>query len=240
MREQFVFDPPSQKLSFAGSIPCRRIGDGPRYVVFHPSMNVCYCVNELSSTISVYRYDSFMVLQNCKASYIGNAAAMSTSAKSAQQPNVRHHPTLHPLQELPTVPSAFPRKLNTCGRIAVDPSGNWVLVSNRGHDSITVYRVTRNTAMGENGLLSLKGYYHTAGVTPRHFKFSSTGAWLLAANQDSDNISVFRFDHKTGDLEFRRRYSVLSPNFIEIMNATDSGAADTRTSEGASHTTSKL
>jgi 6-phosphogluconolactonase (cycloisomerase 2 family) len=121
-------------------------------------------------------------------------------------------PTLLPLQTIPTIPEAFPNELNTCGRICVDPSGKFVLCSNRGHDSIVVYRIALENVVP--GTLKLAGYYHTAGHTPRHFRFSTSGKWLFAANQDSDNLSVFAFDQETGALTLKHRYPVSSPNFI--------------------------
>ena len=38
----------------------------------------------------------------------------------------------------------------------------------------------------------------TGGKTPRNFAIDPTGTWLLAANQDSNNIVVFRIDKKNG------------------------------------------
>ncbi|HEY1464180.1 MAG TPA: beta-propeller fold lactonase family protein, partial [Terriglobales bacterium] len=35
---------------------------------------------------------------------------------------------------------------------------------------------------------------------PRHFTFDPSGKWLLVANQDSDNIVIFRVDPQTGRL----------------------------------------
>ena len=40
----------------------------------------------------------------------------------------------------------------------------------------------------------------TQGRTPRSFGIDPTGQFLLAANQDSDNVVVFRIDQKTGHL----------------------------------------
>ena len=40
----------------------------------------------------------------------------------------------------------------------------------------------------------------TQGKTPRHFAIDPTGQWLLAENQDSDNVVIFRIDTKTGRL----------------------------------------
>ena len=38
------------------------------------------------------------------------------------------------------------------------------------------------------------------GKTPRSFAIDPTGAYLLAADQDSDHVVVFRIDQKTGGL----------------------------------------
>ena len=40
-----------------------------------------------------------------------------------------------------------------------------------------------------------------ARSTPRNFAIDPTGAYLFAANQDSDNVVVFRIDAKTGKLD---------------------------------------
>ena len=40
----------------------------------------------------------------------------------------------------------------------------------------------------------------TQGRTPRSFGIDPTGQFLLVANQDSDNVVVFRIDQKTGHL----------------------------------------
>ena len=40
----------------------------------------------------------------------------------------------------------------------------------------------------------------TGGKTPRHFALDPRGNWLLAENQASDNVVVFRVDSRTGKL----------------------------------------
>merc|ERR1712217_468476 len=95
----------------------------------------------------------------------------------------------------------------------VHNSGHFVLVSNRGHNSITVLRVHHDMPMA--GLLSVASLEHTRGATPRHFQFDASGQWLITANQDSDNIGVFRFNLATGKLEWTgHEYNVPSPNFV--------------------------
>jgi 6-phosphogluconolactonase len=41
----------------------------------------------------------------------------------------------------------------------------------------------------------------TDGKTPRQFEIDPTGAWLLAGNQDSDTVVVYRIDTATGHLQ---------------------------------------
>jgi len=198
---QFYYDPEAGELAAAGTMssgPPGRKALGPRYIEFHPTLPICYVVNELASDISVFEFDR----EATEAIIQGGRAG----AAQAQ-------PTLRLVQSVRTIPDAFPGESNTCGRVAVHSSGNFVLVSNRGHDSITVFRV--HYTHGHRGLLSVAVTQHTRGATPRHFQFDSSGQWLITANQDSDNISVFRFNLATGKLEWTgNEFELPSPNFV--------------------------
>jgi len=121
--------------------------------------------------------------------------------------------TVKLVQSIRTIPPAFSTKLNTCGRICLHPSGRFVLVSNRGHQSLAILRVrTKGT---DRGHLTNVGFFHTRGETPRHFAFDNFGQYLLVANQDTDNISIFTFNQSTGEMQFTgNEYRVPSPNFI--------------------------
>jgi len=198
---QFRYDAEDGTLAAGGTIfsgPEGRRALGPRYIEFHPTLPYCYVVNELASDVSVFKFDH------------GAAEAM---IRAGPGPAARSAPTLRLVQSVRTVPEAFPGNLNTCGRIAVHSSGNFVLVSNRGHDSIAVFRVHRG---GPNeGLLTVATIQHTRGATPRHFQFDGSGQWLITANQDSDCLGVFRFNISTGSLDWTgHQYSVPSPNFV--------------------------
>lgn len=157
-------------------------------------MPFAYVVNEISSTVAVFEFDH------------------EAAAQVASDPNCKV-PTLKLVQTVATVPPAFPDGVNTCGRICVDPSGRFVLVSNRGHNSIASFKVNSDT-----GRLSQADFFHTRGRTPRHFQFDGTGRWLVVANQDTDVITVFAFDRDTGSLSFTgNTYDVPSPNFVCVQ-----------------------
>lgn len=99
------------------------------------------------------------------------------------------------VQTVPTLPAGFAGS-SYCAEVRVHPSGRFLYGSNRGHDSIVVYRVDP-----AHGALSFVEH-ETAGIkTPRNFNIDPTGAFCLVANQDGDSVVVFRIDPQTGALE---------------------------------------
>ena len=103
---------------------------------------------------------------------------------------------LSPKQTVSALPENFHGD-NTEAEIVVDPSGKFLYVSNRGDktDNITVFSIS-----AADGALAFVQRVPSGGKTPRNFAIDPTGQWLLAANQDSDNIQVFRVDKTTGRL----------------------------------------
>ena len=57
-------------------------------------------------------------------------------------------------------------------------------------------------AVANDGTLVLIGNESVRGDWPRNFTLSPDDNYLLVANQNSDNIVVFRVDQKTGELNF--------------------------------------
>ena len=107
--------------------------------------------------------------------------------------------------------------MNTCGRVTIHPTGDFVVTSNRGHDSVAVHRIHRDSK--PPGMLTLAGIFHTRGETPRHFQFDRSGQWLLVANQDSNTCAVFAFNCSTGQVSYTgNTYSCPSPNFVCVWD----------------------
>ena len=102
--------------------------------------------------------------------------------------------TLEEIQTVSTLPRGF-RGVNYCADIHIVPSGKFLYGSNRGHDSIVIYRINEET-----GKLTYVGYESTQGETPRNFAIDPTGRFLLVANQNTDTIVTFHIDQKTGKL----------------------------------------
>lgn len=92
--------------------------------------------------------------------------------------------------------------------IHVSPDGHFLYASNRSNsNTIAIFRI--NTA---DGKLTLVGHQSTLGQTPRNFNFDPTGDFLLVANQNSDDVVIFRRDKSTGLLtDTGKRISVGKP-----------------------------
>jgi len=102
---------------------------------------------------------------------------------------------LKTLQTISTVPHAV--EGNSTAEVLVHPSGRFLYGSNRGHNSIAMFRIDE-----KSGKLTALGHEPTRGSTPRNFGIDPTGQFLLAANQQTDNVAVFRINQDTGKLKF--------------------------------------
>jgi 6-phosphogluconolactonase len=99
------------------------------------------------------------------------------------------------IQTITTLPDGFDGS-NSCAEVRVHPSGRFLYGSNRGHDSIAVYRIDP-----AKGTLTFVEHEKADIKTPRNFNIDPTGKYCLVANQGADSVVVFKIDQKTGDLE---------------------------------------
>lgn len=107
-------------------------------------------------------------------------------------------------QVVSTLPDDFDGS-NSTAEIRVSADGRFVYGSNRGHDSIAVFRA-------DAGKLTRIQVEPIGGKTPRNFNFDPTGRFLLAAGQSTNDIHVFRIDPDSGKLtRTEHRASVPSP-----------------------------
>lgn len=97
------------------------------------------------------------------------------------------------LQEVPTHPPGF-KGIVDGAEIYVSPDGKFLYTSNR-EDENTIAVFSINLATGK---LQLRGYQSAMGRTPRNFIIDPTGNYLLVANQDTDNIIIFKRNARTG------------------------------------------
>jgi 6-phosphogluconolactonase len=128
--------------------------------------------------------------KNGKFAYVlgemGSAVAVMSTDKATGK--------LTPVDVIDTVPPGLTEE-NNSAELALSADGRFLYATNRGHDSITVFKV--NTA---NGKLANVQNVSTQGHIPRGMAIDPDGTHLLAANQNSDNIVIFDRDAKTGKL----------------------------------------
>jgi 6-phosphogluconolactonase len=100
------------------------------------------------------------------------------------------------IQEAATHPENFKGTIGSA-EICTSPDGKFLYVSNRGDENtITIFSINAT-----NGKLKLQGYQSINGKAPRNFIIDPTGNYLLVANQETDNIVIFKRDKKTGLLK---------------------------------------
>jgi 6-phosphogluconolactonase len=128
--------------------------------------------------------------------YVDNEQGGSVTAY-ALDPKVG---TLQPAQTVPTLPVEFKGE-NACSEIRVHPSGKFLYVANRGHDSLA--RLT----VDEAGKLTAAGHTPTE-KTPRSFDLDPDGRFLFAAGEASGKLAAYRVDDKDGGLERLTTYDV--------------------------------
>ena len=101
---------------------------------------------------------------------------------------------LRELQILPTLPAAADKIAASGADVHVHRSGRFLYGSNRGHDSIVIYR------LGDDGRMTLVGHESRDNMWPRNFTIDPTGTLMLVANQYADNVAIFRIDQNKGTL----------------------------------------
>lgn len=98
------------------------------------------------------------------------------------------------IETVSTLPSDYTGN-NSCADIHISPDGKFLYGSNRVHDSIVIYAINQTT-----GQLTYVGNQPVLGKKPRNFMIDPTGNYVLVANQETENITIFKRDAKKGTL----------------------------------------
>ena len=98
--------------------------------------------------------------------------------------------------------------------IHIDPSGKFLYAAERDpENTITLFSVNLNT-----GMLTMIEKVPSGGKVPRNFAIAPNGNFLVVGNQNSDNLTIFRIDIKTGKLtQVGMPVSIKSPACIKFM-----------------------
>lgn len=123
----------------------------------------------------------------------------------------RESESLKRVQTISTLPQDFSGK-NFPADIHLSPDQKFLYVSNRGHESLALFRV-------REGKLNLVGTIPVGGSWPRNFTISKDGKWLIVANQKSRNLVVFKRDLQSGRLTMTGQIATIaSPACVKIYD----------------------
>lgn len=174
----YKHDPLKGKLYRHGEVQTDA-GSGPRHATTDQERNLLYVIEELSSTITGYRYD----VENGSFTRIDSIG---------------------------TLPEFF-SGANICADIHMDPSRNVLYGSNRGHDSIAVFRIL------EDGKLEALDHTSTLGKAPRNFALVAGEPYMLVANQETDSIVVFELSDTGVPVPNGQSFNITKPVCVKVL-----------------------
>ena len=137
-------------------------GSGPRHFTFGPSGNYAYIVNEMSNTITAFKYDQDSGILNdigtiptLPADYKGQSYTSeiqtSPSGKYLYTAN-RGHDSIAIFEINSKNGKLALIDIQTCGgkwphHFCIDPTGKWLLIANERSDKVSLFRIDPTTGM---------------------------------------------------------------------------------------------
>ena len=162
------------------------LGGGPRHLRFSPDGKFIYLLNELSLSVTTFAWDAAAGT----AQRLANVPSLSAEVKAKEAHN-------------------------SGAEILVHPSGRFVYFSNRGNDSVTVFRADPATSA-----VQVIQVQPVRGAFPRNIALSPDAGWLLAAGADSNTVAAHKVNPTTGELTYQTKGVINVPAPICIVFAT--------------------
>lgn len=113
-------------------------------------------------------------------------------------------------QTISTIPEDH-TTFNGGAAIRISSDGKFVYASNRGHESLVIYKTKYD------GQLELVGYTPTEGETPRDFNLDPSEKFVIVGHQDSDNLTLFERNLEDGTLTLLQK-DVYAPEVVCVLN----------------------
>jgi len=157
----YAFDPAAGTLAPREPSAVPGPGSGPRHVAFHPSGRFLYAINELRSTVSLFRYpagEGEWPPEQTVTTLPDDFEGRSSTAELLLSPDGRFlygsnrgHDSLAVFSVDPTTGRLSPAGHVPVGRtprhFTVDPTGRWLLVASQGSDEVRVLRRDPETGL---------------------------------------------------------------------------------------------
>jgi 6-phosphogluconolactonase len=179
---------------------------GPRHLCLHPSLAVAYTTDEMSSTVTVLWLDgaagTLQLRQSVSTMPEGGRWVDPLNAADFAAPERVNDGVLQQQLEALQRDREADEDPNSTAQLRLHPSGRFLFVPNRGHDSIACFAVSPG-----DGRLSLIERVPTEPHT-RGMDIDPTGQFVLTAGVHSGAVSVYRMHPTTGRLRFVSRHNV--------------------------------
>ncbi|MFC6323594.1 lactonase family protein [Companilactobacillus baiquanensis] len=104
---------------------------------------------------------------------------------------------------------------NGSAAIRLSADEKFLYISNRGHNSLTVYKV-----IDDGKHLEKIQQIKTEGVFPRDFSLSKNGDYLLCANQNTNDLILYKRDTESGYLSVAQK-NIKHDACVRVLEATD-------------------
>jgi 6-phosphogluconolactonase len=207
--------PPSQLIQDAGKGPDASRQEGPHIhtAFFSPNEKYLLFTDLGTDKLNIYRYHASNSLPLSPSTPAFVSTAPGTGPRHVVfSNNKKYLYLLHEMgsninvynfnggkpvrvQTVKMLPDGF-KGTNGAAAIHISPDGKFLYASDRLDASgLVVYSINQET-----GELTFVQRQPTYGKNPRDFAIDPTGKFLIAANQDSNNIIVFKIDGSTGRL----------------------------------------
>ncbi|MBX9458165.1 MAG: lactonase family protein [Rhizobium sp.] len=96
--------------------------------------------------------------------------------------------------------------------VAISPDGHYLMLANRGADTIAVFWIDPET-----GMARLRNEVLCGGAFPRAIRLDRAGGVLAVANQKSGNIALFNRDFETGRIGAQPAASIELPSAMDAI-----------------------
>ena len=117
----------------------------------------------------------------------------------------KNEDTFEVVQTISTLPEDFTGHSQGAD-LHLDQSGKFLYASNRGHQSLVIYKVSQT-----DGTLNVSGWEDIRGDWPRNFAITPNNLFLVVANERSGELVAFKRDTTTGELSYTDRKKIAAP-----------------------------
>lgn len=230
--ENGFIDIPVQRFTYQGSGPDTERQERPHVhaAVLSPDNRYLFCTDLGTDTLHIYRYEPLLEIPLKQASpefidlppgsgprhltFSSDGRFMYLITELTGIIMVFHHyeGKLQHLQYISTVSEEYQGEIGGAD-VLLSPDERFLYACNRGDlNEIIVYEIDQL-----NGTLSFIQRISSYGRSPRSLIIDPSRRFLLAANQNSDNITMFKINLSTGELIFTgKEIQVRNPSCVKF------------------------